>query len=426
MMGALSADNRRALILTPGVYIQISQLLIDTDYVDLLAAAPAMGGNRLDTDHEWDGLTGSATPASYANAGYRPPPTIITGSMVATSLANTGVVVQSADDVHMHGFAIANLHNPGTIDIDSYGASDIFASALCITASDNSPSSYSMMYFFQYGAGVWKSAEWMRVSVYSTNHMAGLWERCISNGFGWRVADNKNLSATMLDCIGGCLSYAGDRAGVQITGKFFRCRAIGYFNADYQGNSNSGYGSFGGCRTYGCTITSNAEFYDCISGERSYGLGKNVSGSFYRCIGGDHSFAGYSGSGANYGIFEGYAEDCYGSGRSFGGGSASCYSSGSLVRCIVPSLPYSMMITNATILRDSYIKCTSGTASTLRVVTSTPSVLACTIIATASEAIYANPAQNINLADCRLNKPLNANVNNTIATPYNVIDVAIE
>jgi len=413
-MGALTALNRRVMILAPGVYTLTTKLTLDTDYVDIAALVPMPGGQRLTAHHEWDGEVNAAT---VNVSGFLPPPTLITGSLAVTSLADTGVVVQSANDVRMHGFGIANTHDPGEIDIDTYGATDIYASAFTITASDNTPSRYSMMYFWQTGAGVWCSdpSGFMRMACYSTGHFKGRWDQCTANGFAYRAAANKNFSPVMCDCIGGAFSFAGDATNLSMENcALHRCEGIGYFNEAYQSNTSSGYACFGGCRSYGCAIANTAYLYDCIAGDQSYGLGLVCAGNFYGCIGGDNCFGGYRGVGAAYGTFSGVAEDCRATSQSFGSGHASCVNSGRMTRCRLTAMPEAMFCTGAKI-EDSYLQVTGTNKSTLDLNDGNTVIYNSTLIANGNgECITAGEAQNVVAGHCRSNKGVNANVTNLL------------
>lgn len=341
-MGALSATNRRVLVLAPGVYtISSPPFDLDTDYLDIVALAPAMGGQRQSTDVEWDGAVNTAT---VNTGGHRPPPTLVTGSNSDTTISAGAVITQSASNVRLHGFGIANTQDPGSTDIDTNAESDIYASAFCITAADVSASCYSMMYFWMTGAGVWHNADqkWMRHSAYSTGDFKGKWEHCLANGHGYRCAATYDFAPEMYDCVSGGFSYAGDESTVEMKNcTLYRCKAVGHFNTAHEDAGGgvvvrSGYASFGGCRTYGCNIDSTAYLYDCEAGDKSYGMAKVCSGNFYRCIGGADCFGGYRDTAAVYGTFSGYAVDCEASRNSFGTGHASCTFAGIVARHKLP------------------------------------------------------------------------------------------
>lgn len=263
-MGAASATNRRTLILAPGVYTLSVTWTLDTDYVDVVS----LSGNPKDT--------------------------------IITRATGDATVVQTADDVRLIGFTIKNTGNAS----GDHGFE--------INASDNSDSFYEDMHFRQ------TSVAGTRTPVYGVSDLNGTWRHCEADNFAWRLATNKNLSATMEHCVAGESSFGGDASGAEITGTLRYCVA--------------GRESFGGCDVVGCDISGTLEY--CIAGDRSFALGKEFSGMAIGCIGGRCCFAGWSGVGANYGTFSGKARNCTAEGGySFGMGHASCVQSGTIENC---------------------------------------------------------------------------------------------
>jgi len=429
-MGALAADNRRVLILAPGKHTLSSQFELDTDYVDLVALCPAPGGDRQSSDVEW---TGAVDTAAVSEGGYRPPPTLISGSLSGTSILLGSLVKQSASDVRLVGFGIVNRHDPGTTDIDTNTESDIYASAFTITTADNSKSSYYMMYFWMTGAGVWHTSPnmWTRMAVYSTGDFKGIWEHCNANGFAYRCAANYDFAATMIDCVGGPFSWAGDEANVEMKNcQLYRCKGVGYFNTAYEDAGGtvlvrSGYACFGACRSYGCNIDATAYFYECEAGDRSYGLGKTVAGNFYRCKGGNDCFGGFSLT-SNYPTFSGYAEDCLGYQYSFAAGNSNNTCSGEFVNCRFIDQAENWFLTGA-VLRRCFSQVKSGiTRANIALLDGNSKIYDCEFYTPlASTCIWAAAAQNVVAAHNRMNQGYHANVTNLIGTSYDVIDTDI-
>ena len=277
-MGTLSATNRRALILSPGVYTITTTLTFDTSYVDITE----LSKNPEDAIITMDG--GGSTVTQTAD----------TIALSFFTIRNTGL---ASND---HGF---NLN-----------------------ASDNSDSTYYFMHFRQPNADDYENGNPNTLfPVWGTQDIGGTWIRCKADDYGWRCAANTNLSATMYDCIGGYRSFGGDQSGVEITGTLIGCRA--------------GRQSFGGCGKVGCDISGT--LIDCEAGDASFAMGKTFSGVAIRCrcvsmggMVGQNGFAGYSPRYEDYGTFSGYAYECTTEGgNSFGMGNANCTQTGRVINC---------------------------------------------------------------------------------------------
>lgn len=437
---ALSAQNRAVVQIPPGGYSLSSTLDLDTDFVDLVAMVPAMGGALLDTDVEWTGAKEAATPVT---THFRPPPTLIYSTL--HGVIHT-TVVQTADDIRLSGFGIANLHNPGVSNLGTtHSAADMYAMAFVLSpASDNAASVYDRMYFWITGAGgpfTTPSSDFLRrSSIFSTEHLDGHWSDCVANGFAWRVAASMELRAKMDRCVGGAWSFAGDFAGASIgaTARLRHCRAVGIFNAAVQNDMgmalvHSGYASFGGCNAFGVPIAAGAILEDCSAGDKSFGLSQECAGTFRRCRGGNHCFGGalvtYD---MKFGIFSGDAEDCVAYGNSFGGGAASGdYCSGTLERCINTD-------------REEPLQCDGATLRNCRLNQGTYNADAVILIGDGSTfynseiTVYQGGSgipidadgtgRTASIAHCRMNNASNdadgigAQVTNDIGTPCNVVD----
>jgi hypothetical protein len=373
-MGALSATNRRTLVLSPGAYQVTATLVLDTDYVDIVALAPAPGKNRISTDYEWSGTADAGTPVTTA---FCPPPTYIYGDLHSTAMAAiaTGalqgaVVEQRCNDIRLSGFGICNTNNPGESDIDSNTDADIGASALCITATDNSPSVYRQMYFWLTGPGVWHTSPtgWCRLTVfaYSSKVFGGLWVDCQGNGWSYRTGSAAVFKAHMYRCIGGTFSFIGDASDATVSGcKLYDCEGIGYFNQSYQGSTTSGYGCFSGCRSFSNSIDAASEFVRCVAGDNSFGVGNaTVAGTFIDCRGGDNCFAGtrLPDNGTYQPTFSGTAIRCTAGGASFGAGNLTAKCSGTLIDCRNDTLDATMRLEGAKI-RNSRFKADPATTN---------------------------------------------------------------
>lgn len=268
-MGAMSATNRRTLILSPGLWTVTAEIDFDTDCVDVT---------------EW-----SDNPED----------------VVITRAGGGSTVVQTADDVRLSNFTIRNTGS-------SWGDH-----AFEIDASDNSASVYRRMHFRHTFPG--GSLMNCRCSVWGTSDINGTWIHCEGDGWSWRVAENKVLGATMWDCVAGPYSYGGDNTGVDITGTLYRC-----IGSD---------ASFGGCASYGCNISGtlieceagNKSFAmgRVFSGVALRCIGKR------QCFGG-YAGGGVANYGKIRGYLEDCVSD---GNNSFGMGHASCEISGQIINC---------------------------------------------------------------------------------------------
>lgn len=270
-MGALSATNRRTLVLVPGTITLSSTLTLDTDYVDIVS----FSGNSKDT--------------------------------IVTKGTGGATVTQTANDVVLRGFTIRNTGSSS----GDYG--------FLVDASDNSDSIYEEMHFrHPYAVG-------SHNGVHGSSDIKGTWRQCESDDYAWRLATTKTLGATMVNCVAGDSSYAGDAIDGTLSGAFIRC--IG------------GDDSFGGCGGRGAKTTEDAYYEECVAGNNSYSIGYEFAGTAIRCVGGSNCFAGYSGTGPNYGTFSGYAEDCIVElGNNFGMGHTSCECSGIIINSRIGSI----------------------------------------------------------------------------------------
>ncbi len=444
---ALSASNRAVVLIPPGGYSLSSTLDLDTDFVDLVAMAPAMGGPLIDTDVEW---TGPADAATSVTTHFRPPPTLIYSALQGNSPVTYATVKQTADDVRLSGFGIANLSDPGVKEIYGYYAvADVFAVAFLLSpGSDNAASVYDRMYFWVTGPGVAyvgspipSGGLWMRFPVLSMEHLDGHWSDCVANGWAWRVTKDMELRAKMDRCIAGGWSFAGDASGASIgaTARLRHCRAVGWWNeaaedAITAAVVHSGYASFGGCKGYGVPIAAGAILEDCSAGDRSFGLARPCAGTFRRCRGGEHCFAGQRSeqTGITQGVFSGYAEDCVASGNSFGGGDqANDYCSGTLERCINTDRKEPLQCNGAT-MRNCRLNQATDNIDAVILIGDGSTFYNCEItVFQGGTGIPINDdgnARTMSAAHCRMNNATNdgdgigANVTNDIGVHYNVVD----
>jgi hypothetical protein len=328
---ALSRTNRAQVVLPPGKYKIDTTLILDTDFVDLVALVPEKGGDRQPTDTDLPMANPTETIVVNSRDSFRPSPTL-----VYTETVKISTILQDCNDTRLVGFSIAQLSAGWRANEDVYTSVGAFK----IGDVDNSASIYDTMYFWTvctenfFGGGV---------AAY--RDFDGGWTNCIGNGFSFVIGkgtfdptfetsdvyDGK-FRARMRDCQGGVFSFIGDGLedpsadNAAIGCKLIRCKAIGKWS---DADTDSGKGSFGGCGFVGVDIDAACYLEECEAGNGSFGLGKQVSAEIVRCVGGDFCFA-------SDGIFSGVAVDSSAGLSSFGGtntNTTTSYCDGELLRC---------------------------------------------------------------------------------------------
>ena len=423
---ALSANNRAQVIIPPGKYKLTATLILDTDFVDLVALVPQKGGAILETD--LFPTVGDAPDVGIDLQYFRPPPTL-----VYTEVPLIDTVLQTCDDLRLTGFGIAQLGvwEPNDIPTLNFRIRGAFS----LDNIENAASLYDTMYFF-----CRMTENGLSGGVATLRDFYGTWRNCIASANSWTIgkgfyADSINGSSdyeqgkfygVFYDCQGGPQSFIGDTLEHPASGafgaKFYRC--ISY-----------GQGGFGGCGLSGTPIDADCYFEDCVTGANGYGLGKTVAGTFVRCRGGSTSFAGN-------GVFSGTATDCEGGGGSFGGqdsindayalGTAKC--TGTLIRCKTEGSTRPMVVAGATI-RDCRITCTTTGQHGVQLFGATAASITNTEIIVVQGGtgvpIYAATALNVIAASCRMNNATNdvdglsLNATNLVLTAGNVVSNSI-
>jgi hypothetical protein len=439
-MGALSVNNRRTILLFPGKHEIASEFVLDTDYVDIVAINPSSGQwlkGYVDFAILYTGDPGSGGVPNGKDADtyYSPPSTVLEGD-----INKSAIVKQTCNDIRMHGFGIANLNKPIQWDfVTDYDNSDqTYGFDIACGSGDNGRSCYSLMYFWKSGAYN-KSAGYAHEPVHGTSGVSGYWLDCTANGFAWRVDANKSIDATMVNCVGGVRSFGGDRTGASIDGKFTECRVRGTLDTDLNGD---GYGGFGGCTTFGCTISSDAEFKDCTSGNKSYALGFECAGQFWECEGGTLSF-GATADSSHEGDFSGNAINCRAKDGSFGGTSISGKGglSGKLDGCRLFNTgtvtTYPTRVSSGLALKDCRMRSASSSAFFTAISQTNMYIDKCEFQAASTSAYLisnsAGGAVSISITHTSTNSTagtgsdgLDTNVTNAVTTPYNVNDANVK
>ena len=256
---ALSATNRASVIIPPGVYDLGSgegytPLTLDTEFVDLIG---------LTSDRKSQHIKGT------------PPAT------------NSGVIVQTADDVH-----VSNLYVKILTEVESANWNDTDSAAYFPSTSlsntvvdncqfdgqdcggDEGPRLFSMRLYIEY---------------------SGTFNNCTGGNFAFG-GNGGTASGTFTNCTGGNSAFGGDEGTA--SGTFTNCTggngAFGGYGGTVSGvftNCTGGNNAFGG---YGGTASGT--FTNCTGGDYSFGVCGTVSGVFTNCTGGEAAFGGNGGT----------------------------------------------------------------------------------------------------------------------------------
>jgi len=382
---ALSATNRACVVIPPGRYKLASTLVLDAQYVDLVALVPQMGLPLAAGEADDVGFKGHGTEIYNADGDH----------------INT--IEQAVTDVRLVGFAVVNY--------------DLSKSAFLVTAAHNAPSLYDRMTFWRDRGG---GSE--KFPVGAENHFSGTWFSCVANGWAYRQSfgSTGDFRPVMYDCHGGKNAFIGDQGNGAVGARLERCRA--------------GIQSFGGCASYGVPIDADSVLIDCTAGERSFALGKACAGTFIRCRGGDTSF-GATVSQYYVGEFSGHAEDCYAGKNSFGGRKAGVGANGKctgeLLRCRSVGSDLALRLEGAKI-RECLLTTTAQDEDGVVLVGGLSKILDTTILVflggTGVPINDDGSARSVVCAHCRLNNAtsdadgVGPNVTNLIASPANVVD----
>ena len=255
---ALSATNRASVIIPPGVYDLGSgegytPLTLDTEFVDLIG---------LTSDRKSQHIKGT------------PPAT------------NSGVIVQTADDVH-----VSNLYVKILTEVESANWNDTDSAAyfpstsLSNTVVDNcqfdgqdgsnneGPRLFSMRLYIEY---------------------SGTFNNC--TGGDYSFGGGGTASGTFNSCTGGADAFGGYEGTA--SGTFTNCTGGDFAFGGYGGTASGTFTNCtGGGVAFGGGGTASGTFTNCTGGDYSFGGGGGTaSGTFTNCTGGDYSFGGDGGT----------------------------------------------------------------------------------------------------------------------------------
>jgi hypothetical protein len=426
---ALSAKNRVAVVLPPGIYdAEESNLELDTDYVDIVAQYPEvmMGAHAdytLSHPDQGDDLENNQLPGWQGSVSFEFPRTRVIGTPPD---GRNSVIEQTVEDIRLIGFSIECYWNGIDGPVSQYGFN--------VSAVEGGKDSfYSQMTFYSeisFDEGATRGVE--NLPTNHENHFRGEWVDCIANDYAFRLENktgdpnSQKWSPVMTNCHAGTRSFGGDSVNGTIEGaKITRCTAPG--------------AAFGGCLYEAMGCDSDTTYVECkaVPYGRSFSIGDPCAGTFIRCEGGEFCVASTV-TVAHPGIFSGYAEDCrFGQGSLGGSGDgglgfpsgSTFYCDGTIVRCRVTDSEAPIQLQGAEI-RDSYfgVSLTNIDGATLL---DGNSVIAGTTIevddAGTGIPINAGSAQNVVAVNCTFNNGdndadgLGANITNLALTPSNGI-----
>jgi hypothetical protein len=264
---ARGTDNRATVLVPPGAYdLGAGQLVLDAEFVDLVGMSTAR-----DDQH-----------VSSTSSG-----------------ANTGVLRQTANDVHIENLVVECTRTSVTAAVAKYAPAAYFpddattqtVARNCEFRSDD-VHAWAMRLGTAY-PGTFTDCEAGQGSFGFGAAASGTFTRCTAGDYSFG-AFYGDASGTFTDCVGGEYAFGGDHA--LASGRLSGC--------------HGGDCSFGGYRG-----NASGTFEACVGGEYAFG-GKQgeASGSFNHCIGDDYAFGGDTDTTAS-----GEFKDCTGGLYAFGG-----------------------------------------------------------------------------------------------------------
>jgi len=254
----LSATNRACVIIPPGNY--------DLDHGEDDACVP------LTLDTEFVDIIGLTTDRSLQQ---------IYGTPEAT---NSGVIVQTADDVH-----VSNLYVKILTEVESANWNDTDSAAYFPSTS----LSNTVVDNCQFDGRDGSNDEWLRLfSMRLYIEYSGTFNNCTGGNFAFGGAGG-TASGTFTNCTGGGDAFG---SGGTASGTFTNCTG-----GDYSfGGGGTASGTFtnctGGDYSFGDEGTASGTFTNCTGGDYSFGGAGTASGTFTNCTGGDYSFGGAGGT----------------------------------------------------------------------------------------------------------------------------------
>lgn len=264
---AIGDGNRAAVIIPPGKY--------DLDHGEENACVP------LTLDTEFVDIIGLTTDRSLQH---------IYGTPEAT---NSGVVIQTANDVHISNLTVEILTEVETANFDETDSS-----------------------------AYWPATDLNSTVISNCEFIGAVGESFQLRAMRWNI----EYSGTFTNCIGGDVGFG---YGGIASGTFTNCTGeYGSF-----GTNGVASGTFINCiglsSSFGGNGTASGAFNNCTGGESSFGGGNGgmASGTFNNCTGGQYAFGGFDA------IASGIFNNCIGGDNSFGSGDGGM-ASGTFTNCI--------------------------------------------------------------------------------------------
>ena len=233
-----SSINRASLVILPGSYSISSELVIDTEFVDIIG----LGAQ-------------TQKPAIYVND-------------------NTLNV--TANDVRISGISV------GSQSFKTYSTKPLQVFENCV-GGDNS-------FAADTGYGI-VDGKFINCiggnNSFGSSYADGTFENCIGGNYSFGFQE---ANGTFKNCTGGDNSFA---RGGEANGEFINCTG-GNFSFGGSGGRTNGIfvNCVGGNTSFAGNGIAAGTFTDCKAGSYSFGANSKADGIFSNCIGGDSSFGG--------------------------------------------------------------------------------------------------------------------------------------
>lgn len=411
---ALSTSNRHTLILLPGRYsVTDGALVLNTQFIDVI------------------GLSTDTGPYQYTGSG----PTEF-GETIITSNGHT--VGLTVNDVILANLALlTSSTSKFALNVSSSSATQRWQNLLIWNTSNVANPSMAPTLS---PAGQYQDVRCWNESAFgnsNTTNASGIFYRCKAGSFsfGTAISSGSTCSGFFYDCEADGASFGTNGTA---SGTFIRCK--------YVATEASASSMFGGAGT------ASGYFEDCVANGVDGCFGNTASGTFVRCrsirtTGGAVASGGAFGSGTT-GVASGLFMYCEAGNSSFGsGGATGKTASGVFNYCKAGTNSFGGGGTNAGTMSGTMFWCSmtgflnasvTGKIEHMRIEatgTDQSAVLInggklynCTLIATGTgNSVFSSSggAVNATIAHCRMNKGIDANVTNLIATPYIVNDTNV-
>jgi len=256
----LSATNRACVIIPPGNY--------DLDHGEDDACVP------LTLDTEFVDIIGLTSDRKSQHIKGTPPAT------------NSGVIVQTADDVHVSNLYVKILTEVGSANWNDTDSAAYFPStSLSNTVVDNCQ-------FDGQGGNKYEGKRLFSMRRYI--EYSGTFTNCTGGDYSFGGGAG-TASGTFTNCTGGNSAFGG---GGTASGTFNNCTGG---DVAFGGAGGTASGTFtnctGGNNAFGDGGTASGTFTNCTGGAGAFGgAGGTASGTFTNCTGGDYSFGGAGGT----------------------------------------------------------------------------------------------------------------------------------